>query len=103
MPPQKPELAPQKSKLSTRTEMPPTTTAEQDLHSASQRRINVIWELTQAVIAVSIVIANVLSAFFGTPTDAAATTTMTNAMFMVLGFYFGRTNHQKVGGVQLGR
>lgn len=82
--------------------LPPTTTVEEDLHSSSQRRINVIWELTQATIAISVVLANVVAAFFS-PASPTSATTLVNAMFVVIGFYFGRTNHQKVGGVQLGR
>ena len=82
--------------------LPPTTTVEEDLHSSSQRRINVIWETTQATIAISVVLANVIAAFFS-PASETSSTTLTNAMFVVIGFYFGRTNHQKVGGVQLGR
>ena len=33
---------------------PPNTTAEQNLVTAGQRRINVMWERTQQVIAVSV-------------------------------------------------
>ena len=76
-----------------------TTTAEEDKHSASQRRVNLIWEYTQSFIAVSVVAANIVAAF-KLPTGSAL---LANAFFLIVGFYFGRTNHSRVGGVQLGR
>lgn len=75
---------------------------QQSLTSIGQRKINLIWETTQAVMTVTIVLANVLLAFFPSNSENA-TYTLTNAMFVVLGFYYGRTNHQKVGGLQQGR
>jgi len=77
---------------------PATTTSEEDLHSASQRKVNLIWEFTQAFIATSITLAFIFSKM--KMIDAAA---LDNTFFMVVGFYFGRTNHQKIGGVTLGR
>ena len=44
--------------------LPSATTSEQDRTTAGQRRINLIWETTQACIAVSIVMANVIAAFY---------------------------------------
>ncbi len=79
-----------------------TTTEEEDRHTYGQRRINLIWESTQAVMTVLIVIANVFAAFMPVVSPAAETT-ITNALFVVLGFYYGRTNHQKIGGVKSGR
>lgn len=78
-----------------------TTTAEEDRHTASQRRVNLIWETTQAIIAVLITLATItgvlqISGLMGSET-------LTNAFFLIVGFYFGRTNHQRVGGVWLGR
>lgn len=75
------------------------TTIEEDRHTASQRKVNLIWESTQSLIATSIVIANIVAAF-RLPTENVI---LGNAFFLVIGFYFGRTNHQKVGGVTLGR
>lgn len=74
----------------------------EDKVAAGQRRINMIWEVTQAVMTVAIVGANVF-AMFRPPADETARATMTNAMFVVLGFYYGRTNHVKIGGVPQGR
>jgi len=75
---------------------PATTTVEEDLHSASQRKINLIWEYTQAAIAVLVVAANIAVVFVVTESELLA-----YAFFLVIGFYFGRTNHSRVGGVRL--
>lgn len=74
------------------------TTSEQDRHSLGQRRINLIWELTQGVIALAVTGAALMAALQGTSSELLG-----NAFFLVIGFYFGRTNHQRVGGVELGR
>lgn len=73
---------------------PATTTLEQDKFTASQRKINLIWEVTQALIAVSVVMSNVLAVFY-LPIES---TILSNAFFLVIGFYFGRTNHLRTGG-----
>jgi hypothetical protein len=81
----------------------PTTTAEQDLRTAGQRRINLIWEYTQAGIAISVVFANIFYIFAllftgeVAPSVAAAAGLLSNAFFLVIGFYFGRTNHARIG------
>lgn len=76
----------------------PTSTAEEDRHTAGQRSINRVWELTQALIAGVVVIASVYASLRGI--DAPG---LQNTSFLVVGFYFGRTNHQRVGGITLGR
>lgn len=81
------------------------------LRTAGQRQINQIWEVTQAMIALSVIwtalfIAAYLAmlAAVGTSTDqqmSASTTAfmlLSNLAALVIGFYFGRTNHQRVGG-----
>lgn len=78
------------------TSLPPTTTSEQDRYTAQQRNINVIWELTQAAIAISVVAANVAAAFM----LAVQNQLLGNAFFLVIGFYFGRTNHARSGGMR---
>ena len=76
-----------------------TTTKEEDLHTASQRKINLTWEYTQAIIALSVILANIgLALVGGTEVEA-----MKNALFVIIGFYFGRTNHARIGGVTTGR
>ena len=92
----------------------PTTTAEQDLAAASkrdelalvklgQRRVNIIWEITQAVIAVvtvcgTLMIAGVL-VLRGDTSAQTAFLLLSNAFFMIVTAYFQRTNHTKIGGV----
>jgi len=79
---------------------------ESALHSAGQRQINRIWEVTQALIAIAVsgatlYVAATLSIFNNG--EMAAFLLLSNAFFLVIGFYFGRTNHQRVGGVDIGR
>lgn len=70
--------------------------------SAGQRAINAVWEYTQAIIAVSVtastLYASVSLVTGGRPADGAFLL-LSNAFFLVIGFYFGRTNHQRTGGV----
>lgn len=86
----------------------PTTTSEQDLRTASQRKINLIWEDTQRLIAIYVVgVACMVSAYVvvlnvtrGGEVNAlviAAFTLLSNIGFLVAGFYFGRTNHARIG------
>ena len=75
--------------------LPPDTTKEQDRFTQAARQLNLIWEMTQAFIAGFIVLANVAAAFY-LPTQ---NTLLANAFFLVIGFYFGRTNHARRGGV----
>ncbi len=71
------------------------------LTEAGQRRINFIWEATQSMIAAVIVLSNVgigiLFAFRGTPADQFPFV-LSSSMFLVIGFYFSRTNHAAIGG-----
>lgn len=81
----------------------PTTTAEQDLRTAGQREINLIWERTQAGIAITVVASNILYIFILvfvkeiTTTATNAAVLLSNAFFLIVGFYFGRTNHARIG------
>jgi hypothetical protein len=84
----------------------PDTTSEENLHSASQRKVNLVWEYSQAGIALMIVGTTCVGIFIGrvwvgstVPFPAEWWT----IVGLVIGFYFGRTNHQRVGGVQSGR
>lgn len=83
----------------TETPVAPKTTTEQDRHSFGQRRINMIWEVTQAIIAVAVT----LSVLFVSGSLAlrpdqqnAAFLLMSNAFFLVIGFYFSRSNHNRI-------
>lgn len=74
--------------------LPPTTTSAEDTIAAGQRRINLIWEMTQSIIAVSVTVANLYGAMKGV--DSAV---LNNSFFLIIGFYFARTNHTQIGGV----
>jgi hypothetical protein len=82
--------------------------SEVAMRSAGQRRINVIWEYTQAFIAATVVttvlaVSAVLSVKGDGGERVAAFVFMTGVANLVIGFYFGRTNHQRVGGIGGGR
>lgn len=69
--------------------------------TAGQRRINLIWESTQAGIALSTTLTTlVVASLMAGRGDPAALSLLSNAFFLVIGFYFSRTNHQKTGGVR---
>lgn len=84
-----------------------STRTEVELRTAGQRRVNLIWEYTQATIALTTVAANILYIFlllFIHDVSATATTAavlLSNAFFLVIGFYFGRTNHARIGDLPL--
>jgi len=73
---------------------PSNTTVQEDLVTAGQRRVNLIWEITQSSIAISITLATVYCAI-----QKIASQELTNAFFLIVGFYFSRTNHSKIGGI----
>src|SRR5678815_930441 len=108
--------------------VPSTTTAEQDKQTAGvrdaesiqaagireaeirrtagQRYTSLMWESTQALIALSVVVTTLfidgkVALMGGTTTEVQSSALMQlNVMAaLVTGFYFGRTNHQRVGGV----
>lgn len=66
------------------------------LRTAGQRRVNLIWELTQASIAIGVTGTTLWVASHSPATQEGL---LSNAFFLVIGFYFGRTNHQRTGGV----
>lgn len=82
--------------------------AANKLRTEDQRRISGIWERTQQIIALSVVEISLLvaaiKAIEATFSDQASTEAGVAFVFLasvanlVIGFYFGRTNHQKVGG-----
>lgn len=75
--------------------LPPQTTAQEDITFAGQRKVNLIWEVTQAAIALMIVLTIVLVAVL----QREIPDILSNCGFLVLGFYFSRTNHSAIGGV----
>ena len=72
----------------------PNTTAQEDMTKAGQRRVNIIWEGTQAAVAVMITAAVIYTAI-----NKIETPVLTNAFFLIVSMYFVRTNHQLIGGV----
>ena len=82
--------------------IPPTPKQSADiLKTAGQRRVNIIWEMTQAIIALAVTgVTLYVSAVLGlTVSQTTAFNLLSNAFFLVVGFYFGRTNHQRTGGI----
>jgi putative exporter of polyketide antibiotics len=83
--------------------LPARTTFQEDLVTAGQRRVNLIWEYTQALIAGLVVIANMIVGVYDgiTPSDKHPDfpTILSSALFLIVGFYFSRTNHAAIGGV----
>jgi hypothetical protein len=70
------------------------TTAEQDRKTAGQRNVNIIWELTQAFIAIGITAAEIYVSIMGKPSPS-----IDNAFTLIVAIYFVRMNHTKVGGI----
>jgi|HubBroStandDraft_4_1064222.scaffolds.fasta_scaffold00019_36 hypothetical protein len=81
--------------------LPPTTTREEDIVTAGQRKINLIWEYTQAVISIVVVLSNMVVAVWngimGRPIEVPVV--LSSSLFLIVGFYFSRTNHAAIGGV----
>lgn len=79
--------------------LPANTTFQEDLTTAGQRRINLIWEYTQAAIALCVVLfsmgASVVAMVYGKEIPSIIGV----AFGMVTGFYFARTNHERIGGL----
>lgn len=66
--------------------------AARALATSRRNRINVLWEVTQAFLAMTLTLAAAYSAVVSTRAESE---TLKNALFVVLGFYFGRTNHSR--------
>lgn len=90
----------------------PTTTAAQDETKKGQRFVNLIWETMQALIAGSVVtttlvVSSMIALVILKPEASEKQSAMaitaymliSNLVSLIVGFYFGRTNHQKIGGV----
>lgn len=75
------------------------TTFQQDLTTSGQRQINLIWERTQALIAVLVVVATMVCGVVGMIYNMPVPTIMAVAFGTVVGFYFSRTNHAAIGGI----
>ena len=77
------------------------TTSQQDLTTAGQRRINLIWEHTQAAVALIVVVSTMAAGIYAS--FSQKTEQIPNVICVafgtVVGFYFSRTNHAAIGGV----
>lgn len=83
----------------------PTTTAEDDLRTGGQRRVNIIWEVTQASIAIIVTSSTLFVAgklALSGSNDMSSFLLLSNVFFMVVTTYFTRTNHTRTGGVLKG-
>lgn len=75
--------------------------AEHALVTQGQRRVNLVWEFTQAAVALILVLATAAAAlrmaFYGQPGDQIPNI-LSVLVGTVVGAYFQRTNHQNIGG-----
>jgi hypothetical protein len=72
--------------------------------SAGQRVVNLTWETTQRQIALSVTFAALSVSMYlavtgGADSQVAAFVFIYGVANLVIGFYFGRTNHARSGGV----
>lgn len=84
--------------------LPPNTTEQEDMVTAGQRKINLIWEYTQCFIAVFatlvVMILGSILAIQGRVDDFPPFIALSYGL--IVGVYFQRTNHTKTGGVHPG-
>lgn len=96
-------IAPTDGGMDTKENKASQTTAEQDLKTAGQRKINDIWEITQASIASLIVLTTCLGIIIGrlvfreVGPGSVFPPEWWTILGLVIGFYFGRTNHARLG------
>ena len=90
--PQKPEEA---------LNRPSTTTLAEDITLAGQRKVNLIWEYTQAAVSILVVATNmIVGGYQGIASNSAPfPVVLSSSLFLVVGFYFSRTNHAAIGGI----
>lgn len=76
-----------------------TTTIQQDLTTAGQRKVNLIWEYTQAAIAMSVILVSMIAAIVAMWQNKEVSAFLSFVCGNVVGFYFSRTNHAAIGGI----
>jgi hypothetical protein len=79
--------------------LPATTTSQQDLTTAGQRRVNLLWEYTQAIIAIVVTVCTMTAGAYATFNKSETPPVLNISFGMVIGFYFSRTNHAAIGGI----
>lgn len=80
----------------------PNTTLQEDMTTAGQRRVNLIWEYTQAAIALMVVMTNLAVGIMLAIQHRPFTEypfVLSSSLFLIIGFYFSRTNHAAIGGI----
>lgn len=80
----------------------PNTTAQQDLTTAGQRRVNLIWEYTQSAIAIMVVLDSLIVVTIMVIQEKNANDFplfLASLAMLIVGFYFSRTNHAAIGGI----
>ena len=80
--------------MSDKPSLPPTTTHQEDVVAQGQRKINLIWEITQAIVAITITFSAIYTELAGIDSQL-----INGAFFLVIGIYLQRTNHNVIGGV----
>ena len=83
------------------------TTDARILEAAGQRETSNLWERTQQIIALAVVGASLTTAVFlivfgaihNADAEPVAFVFLASVANLVFGFYFGRTNHTRVGGI----
>jgi hypothetical protein len=85
------------------TEDTGVTRMSENVMYAGQRRVNIIWEVTQSIIALAVVLSNLIVMVNVGMSEPGSTLVippaLSNSLFLVIGFYFSRTNHSAIGGV----
>jgi hypothetical protein len=81
--------------------LPAKTTEQEDITTAGQRRINLIWEYTQSGIALTVVLTCMIIFIINSMSavEKEFPPALSNMAFAVLAFYLARTNHQAIGGI----
>lgn len=82
--------------------LPPKTTLQEDITTAGQRRVNLIWEFTQSFVTIVVVLANMIVASVNGMHGGSAQdhpVILSSSLFLILGFYYSRTNHAQIGGI----
>jgi len=74
------------------TTLQPTTTEQQDVIVTRQSHVALIWESVQGLIAIAIT-----GAVIYCSVNRIISQDLSNAFFLIIGFYYSRTNHEKGG------
>jgi len=93
------QLTPHLQSQLTDPSRPAVTTFQEDLTTAGQRQINLIWERTQSAIALMVAAFTMTTGIYSMWSDKPIPTIIAVAFGTVTGFYFSRTNHAAIGGI----